>query len=34
MWTLTGTDGYLEPDAAPTEFGEGTALPFHPWANP
>ena len=31
---LTGTDGYLELDATTTKFGEGSALPFHPWANP
>ncbi len=31
---LTGTDGYLELEAATTRFPAGTVAPFHAWANP
>ena len=31
---LTGTDGYLELDAATTTFEAGTAVPFHAWSKP
>lgn len=31
---LSGTDGYVELDAASDRFDAGTAVPFHPWASP